>query len=89
MVGGRYVFELKAIKPSQKVQKKNGRQIGTYLDFLRSTNHVIDRAAIIYFTRKGVFVVEVQADGSLAQGVWLVRWTSQLELTWGGGRELA
>ena len=85
VIGGRFVFELKTTKPSQIEQKKNCSQIWNYLDFMRSANHVITRAAIIYFTSKGVYVVEVQADGKLAHGFWLVLWA---KLAWRGGKEL-
>ena len=58
-VAGRFVFELKIHPFNQSNLKKDRLQIEKYLRAYAMNNHIIDRAALIYFTANGVRVVQV------------------------------
>jgi hypothetical protein len=58
-VAGRFVFELKIHPFNTSNLKKDRIQIEKYLKAYAINKHVIDRAALIYFTPDGVHVVEV------------------------------
>jgi hypothetical protein len=59
-VAGRFVFELKIHAFNEPNLKKDRLQIEKYLRAYAMNHHVIDRAALIYFTPYGVRVVEVE-----------------------------
>jgi GxxExxY protein len=59
-VAGRFVFELKIHPFNTQNLKKDRIQIEKYLRAYALNSHVIDRAALIYFTPDGVRVVEVE-----------------------------
>jgi GxxExxY protein len=59
-VAGRFVFELKIHAFNHQNVKKDRIQIEKYLRAYAINHHIIDRAALIYFTPKGVRVVEVE-----------------------------
>jgi GxxExxY protein len=59
-VAGRFVFELKIHAFNNQNLKKDRIQIEKYLRAYAINHHIIDRAALIYFTPKGVRVVEVE-----------------------------
>lgn len=58
-VAGCYVFELKVTAPTEHNLKVDRLQIETYLQAYAFNNHVVHRAALIYFTPTGVVVFEV------------------------------
>ena len=61
-VDGRFVFELKATAVTEHTVKIDNMQIDMYLQAYAFNKHSIDRAALIYFTPKGVEVVEVDPN---------------------------
>jgi len=66
-VAGRFVFELKVTKryaPTDYNVEKDRLQLEMYLQAYAYNEHLIDRAALIYFTPTGVVVVEVDCDWS-------------------------
>jgi len=58
-VDGCYVFELKIGEPTEYRVTKHRMQLEKYLRAYALNHHVIERAALVYFTKTGVVVVEV------------------------------
>ena len=66
-VDGRFLFELKATACTEYRLKIDRMQIDTYLQAKAFNKHSIDRAALIYFTPKGVVEVEVDPNWSFSE----------------------